>query len=227
MNLDQPFLDVIQGSREWFEARLGCLGSSIVSDAIAKRKRSNEELAARAHLRFELAVERLTNKPMEHYVSKWMERGTEMEPLARAAYEERTGRRTEQVGFFLHPSIKWAGASPDGLIGADGLVEFKCPKNTTHAEYLWAEGVPEEYRGQMMWQMACTGRSWCDFVSYAPDFPAPLDLFICRLLRDDAQIAEMEAEAQRFLGEVEATIIRLKGGLEGALKASLMVVGKS
>lgn len=219
---------IVQGSAEWFAARIGHLTSSRIADAVRKRKRKGvlghsveDDLQCRIDLRLELAVERVTQKISEHYVSRWMERGLEMEPAARFAYEQRTDTETEQVGFVLHPDIQWAGCSPDGLVGADGLVEFKCPKSNTHAGYLLAECVPEAYVPQMMWQMACTGRRFNDFVSYCPDFPEPLDLFVCRLERDDAKIAEMEAEARRFLDEVEAVTLQLKNGLECVLAHSL------
>lgn len=216
-------VDCIQGSKEWFESRIGHLTSSRVAEAVAKRKRNPEiELQSRIDLRLELAVERVTGNISEHYVSRWMEQGREREPLARAAYELRTDMETEQLGFVMHPEILWAGCSPDGLVGEDGMVEFKCPKSTTHATYLLAECVPEIYIPQMMWQMACCpGREWNDFVSYCPDFPEPLDLFICQLPRDEQRIAEMEAEARKFLGEVENTVLQLREGLAGVLRKSI------
>jgi putative phage-type endonuclease len=211
----------VQRTEEWFAARLGCLTGSRIAAAMSKAKRENlVELQVRHNLKMELAVERITGKPAGHYVSRWMERGVEMEPLARGAYTLRHADVTE-TGFVLHPRINWAGCSPDGLVGDDGLIEIKVPKPTTHAEYIIGETVPAEYLPQMMWQMAVTGRKWNDFVSYCPDFPEPLDLFICRLERDEKQIAAMEAEAVKFLAEVEAMVTRLKGGLEGALRASL------
>jgi putative phage-type endonuclease len=223
---DLNIVDCLQGSEEWFANRIGLLTSSRIADAIRKAKReSTGELQCRADLRLDLAVERVTRKPMEHFVSKWMERGAEMEPMARAAYELRTDTRVRQVGFILHPSLAWAGCSPDGLL-TDGLTEFKCPKSNTHAEYLLGECVPDLYIPQILWQMACCpGYQWCDFVSYCPDFPEPLDLFICRLPRDDKRIAAMEAEAEKFLAEVATTVERLKEGLEGMLRKSLQVSG--
>lgn len=221
---DLNIISATQQDAEWFEARLGCLTASRIADALAKRKgKSTEDLQCRADLRLALSVERVTNKPMENYVSKWMERGTEMEPLARAAYEIRTGNQTQQVGFVAHPSIEWAGCSPDGLVGDDGLVELKAPKSTTHAEYLLGECVPEIYVPQMMFQMACCpARKWNDFVSYCPDFPAPLDVFIARLNRDNQRIAVMEAEAIVFLKETADLTLRLTHGLEGMLRQSLV-----
>lgn len=211
-----------QGTERWFEARLGKLTASRISDAISKAKRETTgELQKRKDLKLELAVERLTGRTAEHFVSEWMERGMEMEDLARAAYELATVM-TERVDLVLHPRIAGAAASPDGLVGDDGLLEIKVPKPTTHASYLLAEVVPEQYRDQMMWQMACTGRAWNDFVSWCPDFPQPLDLFICRLERDDKRIAEMETEAEKFLAEVETVVAQLKGGLPEVLRMSLV-----
>lgn len=211
---DLNIITALQQDAEWFAARIGCLTASRIADAVAKRTKGNGELQCRADLRLALAVERVTNKPSENYVSKWMERGVEMEPLARAAYELRRDVETEQVGFVIHPTLNWAGCSPDGLIGTDGLLELKVPKSTTHAEYLLGECVPEEYIPQMTWQLACCpGRQWNDFVSYCPDFPAPLDVFICRLNRDNQKIAVMEAESTVFLKEVEDLTLRLRHGL--------------
>lgn len=212
-----------QGTERWFEARLGHLTASRISDAISRAKReSTGELQARRNLKLELAVERVTGRTSEHFVSEWMERGKELEDLARASYELRTNSFTEKVDLVMHPWLAWAGASPDGLCGDKGLVEIKVPKPQTHASYLLAEVVPENYRDQMMWQMACTNRHWNDFVSWCPDFPDPLDLFIVRLERDDTRIAEMCAEAAKFLSEVEAMTAQLKGGIKEVLRMSLV-----
>lgn len=211
-----------QGTEKWFDARLGKLTASRISDAISRAKReSTGELQARRNLKLELAVERVTGRTSEHFVSEWMERGKEMEDLARAAYEL-AAVTTERVDLVLHPVIEGAGASPDGLVGTDGLMELKVPKPTTHASYLLAEVVPEQYRDQMMWQMACTGRTWNDFVSWCPDFPPPLDLFIVRLERDEKRIVEMEFEAIKFLAEVNALVLQLRGGIEEVLRESLV-----
>lgn len=212
-----------QRTETWFEWHIGRLTSSRIGDVIAKRKRKpSEELQCRIDMRMELAVERITKKPAEHFVSKWMERGIELEPLARAAYELRTDAAISLADFVEHPTIEQAGCSPDGLDGADGLIEIKVPTPRTHAQYMLGERVPEEYEPQMLWQLACCPeRKWNTFVSYCPDFPEPLDLFVRRLPRDDQRIAAMEAEAVKFLEEVGATVVRLTGGLAAALRHSL------
>lgn len=213
-----------QGTQEWWDNRLGMLTSSRIADAITKRKRNpSEELQGRKDLKLELAVERLTRKPSEHFVSDWMARGTELEPLARAAYELRTGQSIELIDFVLHPdreNLLWAGCSPDGLCDS-GLIEIKCPKPSTHTGYLLNGCVPELYVPQMQWQMACCECLSNTFISYCPDFPAPMDLFMSTLCNSPQRIAEMEAEAQKFLSEVEALTERLKGGVESQLRKSI------
>ena len=143
--------------------------------------------------------------------------GTEQEPMARASYEVKTGLLVDQVGMVLHPTIDRAAASPDGLVGEDGLIEIKCPNTATHLEYLLAGTVPSRYQPQMLWQMSCTGAAWCDFVSYDPRLPDHLQLFIVRFNRDQARIDEMEAEVRAFLAEVDSIISRLPKAQEVAL----------
>lgn len=108
-----------------------------------------------------------------------------------------------------HPTIAMSGASPDGLIGVDGLIEIKCPNTATHLDTLRTETIPGKYETQMLWQMACTGRQWCDFASYDPRLPENMRLFVKRLPRDDARIAEMEAEVTAFLAEIDAAVAEL------------------
>jgi hypothetical protein len=139
-----------------------------------------------------------------------MQFGTETEPLARSAYEAETGFSVDEVGFCQHHAIKRAGASPDGLVGNSGLVEIKCPKVATHLAYLIADVVPAAYKNQMMWQMAVTGRDWCDFVSFRPDLPEHLQLFIIRFKRDPARILELETAVIAFLDGVDKMINQLK-----------------
>lgn len=212
-------VDCVQGDGTWIQSRLGHLTASRISEALTKLKGGGES-ATRRNLVIDLAVERITGEATDHYVSAPMQRGLLLEPAAIFGYEQRMGVEVERVGFVLHPTIEMAGCSPDGIVG-DGIVQAKCPLPRTHATYLLGEVVPSEYIPQCMWELACTGKAWCDFVSYCPDFPEPLDLFICRLERDDTGIAGMEAEAVRFLAEVENTVLRLRGGLEGLLEASV------
>jgi putative phage-type endonuclease len=203
-------IDCLQGSPEWLQARCGRVTSSRVADVLAKPKRGTGELQARANYRIELVSEILSNRVTEKYVSAEMLWGIEQEMFARTAYEIQRNTSVDLVGFVLHPEIERGGASPDGLVGDFGLVEFKCPKTNTHIGCLLDEVVPEDYQPQMLWQMACTERSWCDFVSYDPRLPEQYQLFVRRLMRDEARISEMEREARLFLGEVEDTVKKLR-----------------
>ena len=228
MSAPQLLTHFAQGTQEWFDIRVGRLTSSSIVDAVTKRKRKPkdgsvaEPLQAYLDLRLDLAVERVTKQPVDHFVSRWMQEGKDKEPLARVAYELHKDVEVQQVGFALHPEIEWAGASPDGLVGDDGLVEFKCPKMNTHGEYILLECIPEQYIPQLIWQLACTGRKWVDFVSFHQSFPGPLGLVIHRLHRNEETIAVMEAEATVFLKETADLTMRLTHGLEGLLRQSLI-----
>lgn len=190
-----------QGSPEWFAARCGKATASRFSDVLAKLK-SGAESASRKNYRARLVVERLTGKPLETFSNAAMQQGVEREPLARMAYEAETGNLVEEVGFFQHPAMD-AGASPDGLVNADGMLEIKCPQLATHLEYLNLPAEPAEYTAQIQGQLWICGRDWTDFVSFNPDFPDHLQLIVRRIQRDDAYIAKLAAEVALFLDEVE------------------------
>jgi hypothetical protein len=138
-----------------------------------------------------------------------MQHGTETEPLARLSYEVAQNVLVDEVGFIPHPSIIMAGASPDGLVNDDGLLEIKCPNTATHIETLLSQTVPSKYNTQMQFQMACTGRSWCDFVSFDNRLPAELQLFVKRVPRDNMYIRLMEEEIVKFLNELDIKIAQL------------------
>jgi predicted phage-related endonuclease len=138
-----------------------------------------------------------------------MQHGTDTEPLARAAYEALRDVLVDEVGFVPHPSIIMAGASPDGLVGDDGLLEIKCPNTATHIETLLSQSVPGKYNTQMQFQMACTGRQWCDFVSFDNRLPEELQLFVKRVPRDNEFIKQMEDEVVKFLNELDIKIAQL------------------
>jgi len=197
-------IDLIQGSPEWLAARVGSLGASRVADALARTKTGWG--ASRANLMAALICERLTGQPQDTFTNAAMEWGTATEPQARLAYEFEKNLTVIQVGMVKHPQIIGTHCSPDGLIGDLGLVEIKCPNSATHIESLLGEGIAGKYITQMQWQMACTSRKWCDFVSFDPRLPVDMQLFIQRINRDDAAIAEMETEVPKFLAELAAKI---------------------
>lgn len=198
---------VIQGSPEWFQQRLGRVTASRVADVIAKTKSGYS--TSRENYMVELALERITGQRQESFTNTAMQWGTDNEPLARAAYEAKTGALVEEVGMIAHPTIAMSGASPDGLIGADGLLEIKCPNSATHVKTLRTGKPDAKYITQMAWQMACTDRKWCDFVSFDPRMPEGLQLFTVRVMRDDKMIADLETEVESFLVEVAEMVLEL------------------
>lgn len=199
-------IDAVQGTPAWLAARAGRVTASMISNVLMK-----PETAGFRDYQAQLVAEILTGKPQgSDYTNIHMQYGTETEPLARSAYEAETGFSVDEVGLCIHPTIERAGASPDGLVGNSGLVEIKCPKVATHLAYLIAGVVPAAYRNQMMWQMAATGRDWCDFVSFRPDLPEHLQLFVVRFKRDSARILELETAVVAFLDTVDKMLSQLK-----------------
>lgn len=198
-----------QRTPEWFANRLGHLTASRIKDAIDTLKNGGESEKRKTY-RLELVAERLTGLPTEFYETAAMRFGTENEPFARSAYEAHRGAFVVETGFVKHPSLEWAGASPDGLIHHDGLLEIKCPNTTTHVRWLLDGVVPDQHKPQMLWQMACTDRSWCDFVSYDPRMPEELQLFVVRFEPEESAIKEIEEKAQDFLLTVDSYIQRLE-----------------
>ena len=203
-----------QKSPEWFAARLGKATGSRIAEIVAKTKSGDS--ASRGNYMAQLVIERLTNKQEESYSNDFMDWGNLQEPFARAAYEAATNVLVDEVGMITHPRIEMSGASPDGLVGDDGLVEIKCPKTATHIETLLSKTVPGKYNIQMQWQMACTDRSWCDFVSFDPRMPEGLQMFLKRVHRDDALIKTLEDEVIKFLKEVDAKLEQLTNQLKEA-----------
>ena len=204
---------MIQGTPEWFAARVGCLTASRAGDLMARTKTGPS--ASRANLLTQLAVERLTGQPVDTFQNGAMQRGVELEPVARAAYEARNCILVEEVGFILHPSIPRVGASPDGFVGDDGLLEIKCPQAMAkHLDALRSGAHAVEYKWQLQHQLWVTGRSWVDAVSFDPRWPEHLQLAITRVERDESAIAELEAACIKADLEVDMIVAEL-----GALRA--------
>lgn len=199
---------LIQGSEEWRAARCGSVGASSIADLMAQTKSGWG--ASRANLMARLIAERMTGVPQDSYQNEAMRWGTETEPQARATYAFVACMEVEEVGLVRHPTIQGAHASPDGLVGPDGLVEIKCPNTATHIDTLLSGTVADRYVKQAQFQMACTSRKWCDFVSFDPRMRGDLQLFVKRIERDDAAIAETEDAVRFFIMEMEAKIRRLE-----------------
>ena len=199
--------EIVQGTDEWKMLRLGKVTASRVKDIVATTKTGYS--TSRDKYMTQLLLERLTNTVAESYSNDAMQWGVEQEPFARAAYESAKSVMVDQVAFVNHPTIEMAGASPDGLVNDDGLVELKCPMSHTHLESLLG-GLDDQYKVQVQWQMACTGRKWTDLCSFDPRFPAELQLVIKRFERDDAYIATLEKEVIKFLAELDDKLNKVK-----------------
>lgn len=208
-----------QRTAQWFAARLGKATASKVADIVAKTKSGPS--SSRKNYAAQLVAERLTGVPAETFTNGAMQWGTDTEAEARDAYRVHSLYEVRECGFVDHPTIAMAGASPDGLIDDDGLLELKCPNTATHIETLLGKSAPSKYVHQMMWQMACTERAWCDFVSYDPRLPDPMRLLVIRLHRDETMIADLELEVVKFLAEVADTVTQLRARYESGLRETL------
>lgn len=197
-----------QGSDEWKALRLGKATASRMADICATTKTGWG--ASRANYAAQLIAERLTGVTAETYSNAAMEWGTATEAEARSVYSFVNDATISLVDFVPHPTIDMSGASPDGLVDDDGLVEIKCPNTATHIDTLLKRTVPEKYILQMQWQMVCTGRQWCDFVSYDPRMPENLRMFVKRIDRNDAVISDLEDKVRAFLAEVDAKVMALQ-----------------
>jgi len=197
-----------QQTNEWFTARLGKVTASRVADVIAKTKTGYS--ASRDNYMAQLICERLTGQKGESFTNAAMEHGTQTEPLARSAYENARSLLVKEVGFINHPRIEMSGASPDGLVADDGLVEIKCPNTATHIDTLLSGKVPTKYITQMQWQMLCCERKWCDFVSFDNRLPEHLQLFVQEVEFDPEYAAMLEKEVVLFLTELDNKVAKLK-----------------
>lgn len=197
-----------QRSPEWYAARLGKVGASRIADLMARTKSGYS--TSRDNYMAELICERLTGVNHEGYLNSAMQWGIDNEATAKNAYSFMTDYVIEEAGFIDHPTIAMAGCSPDGLIGDDGLIECKCPITSTHLGTLISETIEGKYQFQMQFQMAVTGRAWCDFVSFDPRLPGEMQLWMKRVRRDDMKIKEIETGVSEFLAEMDAKIATLR-----------------
>ena len=208
---------IFQRSPEWYSQRLGKATASRIADIVAKTKTGVS--ASRTNYAADLIAERLTGTPTSNFVSGPMQWGIDQEATALALYADRCGVLVQPAEFVDHPEIMWSGASPDGLVDDDGLVEIKCPNTATHLDALLGSPISGSHLIQMQWQMACSGRVWCDYASFDPRLPGPMQLHVRRVQRDVSHIIELETEVSSFLGEIAARIEKL-GDLYGREQAA-------
>ena len=200
--------NLVQGSDAWMQARLGRVTASRIADVVAKAKTGNGWGESRRKYRKQLAIERRKKKPLSGlYKNAIMDRGNEVEPQAREEYIKATFNDVTEVGFVPHPRIDMSGASPDGLVAPDGIIQIKCPLDEAHYETLKNDKIDGGYIKQIQWEMACTERNWADYVSFNPEWEEEEDrLKIIRVDRDDEMIAELEKQVVIFLKEVDEEV---------------------
>lgn len=190
-----------QRSEEWYAARLGKVTASRINDVMASGRGGSASLT-RERYQTDLLAERLTGEITPMPTTPAMEWGIRTEPMARFAYEFLTDDAVTDAPFVPHPSIPETGASPDGFVGEAGLIEIKCPNTATHLRHLETGKIDRRYRHQVQWQMCCTKKLWCDFVSFDPRAPDGLKISITRIFKDDELAFAMERETAQFIAEL-------------------------
>jgi putative phage-type endonuclease len=192
-----------QGSPGWVRERIGKLTASRMGDVMAMTKAGKPSEARTAYLK-QLVAERMTDSAAENYVTAAMQWGIDNEPAAAEEYEAITGEIVVPAPFIPHPTIEHFGASPDRLVNADGLIEIKAPATANYVEWRKTQEIPERYRWQMLAQLACTRRQWCDFVAYDPRVIYGSPIWIKRFVPAPEEIEKCESAARQFLEEVDA-----------------------
>lgn len=215
-----------QGTQLWKDARAGCATASCVANLFVKARKENQ--GARANYRAKIICEILTGRVQEDEINSYQIRqGKEREPDARTMYELQSPEPIITVGFIKHPTIERYGASPDMLVGKNGLCQIKCPTRAVHLSWLMTGIVPKEHKPQMYAEMDCCDRQWNEFCSYNPDFPETMQLFRVRLERNEGEIEKIRTEVRKFNAEIDSIISRLHSQdedlvpiLEESLKAA-------
>jgi putative phage-type endonuclease len=193
-----------ENREEWLKQRLGLVTGSAISNVLMDSSK-----AGHRNYMAQLVCERLTGEPTETYISPAMQHGIDTEDEARAAYMARNAVIVEEVGFIRHPKLE-AGCSPDGLVGDDGLIEIKCVQPATALDLLESKKVPTDHYNQIQWQLAVTGRDWCDYVVYQPKLPERLRLNVIRVVRNQSDILNMTVKVEQFLEELNRKVKKLK-----------------
>ena len=210
--MDRIIKGIEQGSPEWMALRIGKIGGSRVSDVLTEGRGGAESLIKRKY-KNELIRERLTGRKLDTYKTPAMQRGIDLEPMARAWYEVYYNTFVDQVAIVLHPTINGAQCSPDGIVEAtNSLIEIKIPNPENHLDNILTGGKQlEQYYDQVMWQLACMPeKEFCDLISFDPEMPDHLKGFVKRIYRDDEYIKNMEDKVILFLQEIETIVNNLK-----------------
>ena len=214
--MDRIIKDIVQGSPEWMALRVGKIGGSRVADLLTEGR--NGESLTRRKYKNELIRERLTGRKLDTYKTPAMQRGIDLEPMARAWYEVKYNTFVDQVAIVLHPTINGGQCSPDGIVEAtNSLIEIKIPNPENHLDNILTGGKQlEQYYDQVMWQLACMPeKEFCDLISFDPEMPDHLQGFVKRIYRDDEYIKNMEDKVTLFLQEIETIVNNLKEKQDG------------
>ena len=210
--MDRIIRGIEQGSPEWMSLRIGKIGGSRVADVLTEGRGGAESLTKRKY-KNELIRERLTGRKLDTYKTPAMQRGIDLEPMARAWYEVKYNTFVDQVAIVLHPTIDGGQCSPDGIVEAtNSLIEIKIPNPENHLDNILTGGKQlEQYYDQVQWQLACMPeKEFCDLVSYDPEMPDHLQGFVKRIYRDDEYINNMQNAVIAFLSEIETIVNNLK-----------------
>jgi hypothetical protein len=210
IDIRQVYANLEQGTDEWFRAKLGKVGASRVHDIVAKTK-NKQPAASRKNYMADLLLERLTGERANNFRNRHTDRGNEMEPVAADAYGQARDIEPRKIGFVLHPFLDMAGASPDRMLDPDGIMQIKCPDKAQHLAMVRFGKIDIGYLDQMQWEMVCTERPWCDFVSFDDRFPAHLQLKIIRVEADKERQDFLNQEVGKFLAELDAMEKELRG----------------
>lgn len=228
-----PRLEALPNTPQWVAARRGCLTASRMAEVVVRKavrikkngepyKDSGEYTAKRMAYARDIVAERVAGFAKNHFVSDAMQWGIDQEPNAAEAYEAETGVICGPAGYYLHDTIEHFGATPDRLVGRDGLVQFKCPETHNYIKWVLEDEVPEQHKPQMLVELAVMRRKWNDFVAFDPRVQSGPQIFIRRFEPTAEEIEAVEAEARKFLTEVEAMFqLFTTGSLEATLRASL------
>ena len=199
-------IDCVQGTQEWLDHRKGLITASDFAKVVnSKGFLSNSK--SMINLIYNVASGYFLESAIPSLSSSDMNRGNELEPFAREAYEQTTLQEVKEIGMFKFGCL---GYSPDGLINDDGLIEIKCPKHNTHSKYLYSQSLPLEYKAQVLGGLAITDRKYCDFISYHPDFPDNLKMMIIRVERDEEYIHNLLTSLEEFNQKVLNVVKKLK-----------------
>ena len=198
-----------QDKNSWGAKRRGKITASRIG-LVTRRKKDGEPYAGYQDYLMDLVTERLTDKATEHFVSDAMQWGIDQEDAAAQFYAFERGANIDYSDFVDHEHIPMCGASPDRLVGTDGLLEIKCPNTRTHIDFLLSGQIATDYEWQMQWQMECTGRAWCDFMSYDPRLPIHLQSKIVRVYRDADRIENARQAVLEALAIIDDTEARLR-----------------